>query len=89
MSSLTSQVSAAFKRCLSDGVDIRSVFAKFDLDGSGAIDKHELLTGLHELKVKVTSKEVDLLLPLFDTDKNGDISFDEFFNFYHAEIPEN
>lgn len=63
---------------------LRSIFYKMDIDGSGTIDKEEFVAGLKALKIfsEVNIQE-DRLISLFDymdVNKDGCISYEEFLN---------
>ena len=47
----------------------RRVFAEFDADGSGTIDREELKRALHHLQISV--KWADHVIDHFDTDGDG------------------
>merc|ERR1712048_959326 len=59
-------------------------FKTFDVDGSGSIDKDELmkLLGIEQItdvtQVKYTEKEVDAIFKEVDINQDGKIDFDEF-----------
>lgn len=52
---------------------LRDVFAKFDLDGNGMLDKSEFLVGCSLIKVDITEKELNSLWPMLDIDMSGEI----------------
>jgi len=54
----------------------RTVFTKFDADGSGRIDKSELGAALKSMGIN--SKDYSSLIDKFDTDQSGNLDFDEF-----------
>ena len=53
----------------------RRVFAEFDADGSGTIDREELKRALHHLQISV--KWADHVIDHFDTDGDGTLVCDE------------
>merc|ERR1712187_934649 len=59
-------------------------FKTFDVDGSGTIDKEELMKllgvdGISDvMQVKVTEKEVDSIMQEVDLNGDGKIDFEEF-----------
>lgn len=61
--------------------EIVSLFIKFDVDGSGRIDKHETKKILLFLGIETTIKVAEELLEVIDADKNGEIDFNEFCTF--------
>ncbi|CAK4717010.1 unnamed protein product [Aphanomyces euteiches] len=50
-----------------------------DEDGDGKLSKVELKKALEQYGVSINLQEVDHLMTLFDTDRNGTICFDELF----------
>ncbi len=67
--------------------NIYEVFRKFDADGSGNIDRDELVILLKELNVPMKEKEIDELMEELDSDGGGGIDFEEFYTWFtsHAE----
>ncbi|CAF1327742.1 unnamed protein product [Rotaria sordida] len=53
-------------------------FRKFDLDGSGSIDKHELKTALSSFGYRLSDRFYDLLIRKFDRTGRGTVAFDDF-----------
>lgn len=53
-------------------------FRRFDLDGSGAIDKHELKTALSSFGYRLSDRFYDLLIRKFDRTGRGNVAFDDF-----------
>jgi hypothetical protein len=58
-----------------------NLFKQFDADGSQTIDKHEIKKILHFLGLEFTPEKAEELLNIVDTDKSGEIDFDEFCHF--------
>ncbi|KAJ7537289.1 hypothetical protein O6H91_12G106700 [Diphasiastrum complanatum] len=58
--------------------EVRTVFKKFDKDGSGKIDLEELKTCFRELQVEFTDEEVKAFHEESDMDANKGIDFKEF-----------
>jgi Ca2+-binding EF-hand superfamily protein len=58
--------------------DIKHIFAEIDTDANGKISAHELRSAIRRLKLSLTSKEIDEVLTKLDTNKDGQIDFDEF-----------
>ena len=58
--------------------DVRSVFAAFDKDGSGALDITEVEQALHRLGCGLTQEQVAQLMLVLDADGNGTLDVDEF-----------
>ena len=55
------------------------VFRNFDsFDGNKQIDADEFYSGLCEIQVRVTRAEAAAVMPLFDTNGDGHVNFDEF-----------
>ena len=57
------------------------IFAEFDSNGDGNIDKDEMSIGCRKLGVIITEAELDLIWPYFDTDDSGEVDFGEFWEF--------
>ena len=74
---LSSQVRAALKAAVAKS-NTKAVFAAFDEDGGGTIDKEEFRKGLQKIGVQMSESEIDLVWPFFDMDGSGDISLKEF-----------
>ncbi|CAF4396921.1 unnamed protein product, partial [Adineta steineri] len=53
-------------------------FRKYDLDGSGTIDKHELKTALSSFGYRLSDRFYDLLIRKFDRTGRGTVAFDDF-----------
>jgi len=62
--------------------DVKPAFAKFDKDGSGAIDKTELSQLMADLGFKADDWAVDEALKDLDLDGNGVIDLEEFKRWY-------
>lgn len=56
---------------------LSSVFKKYDVDNSGALDEYEFANVLEELGV-IDSVEQSALFALADSDNNKEIDWDEF-----------
>jgi Ca2+-binding EF-hand superfamily protein len=54
---------------------------QFDMDGNGQISKKELLLGCRSLNIQVSSEELDLMWPMFDTNGDGNLDVQEFMDF--------
>ncbi|CAF4983960.1 unnamed protein product, partial [Rotaria socialis] len=51
---------------------------KYDLDGNGSIDKHELKTALSSFGFRLSDQFYDLLIRKFDRTGRGTVAFDDF-----------
>ena len=59
--------------------DIKSAFARYDLDGNGTLDKKEIEAMLRELKKKPpTKRQLNAIFEQADANGDGAISFEEF-----------
>eukprot|EP00997_Jenningsia_sp_PLL12_P007879 NODE_456_length_1727_cov_219.207390_g362_i1.p1 GENE.NODE_456_length_1727_cov_219.207390_g362_i1~~NODE_456_length_1727_cov_219.207390_g362_i1.p1 ORF type:complete len:527 (+),score=161.96 NODE_456_length_1727_cov_219.207390_g362_i1:229-1581(+) len=58
--------------------EMRQAFDKYDEDGSGSIDEHELAQVLRHMGYNYSSSEITKLMYDVDTDGSGAIEFDEF-----------
>ena len=61
-----------------EGMAVEEIFAKFDADKSGSLEKGELEELVAALGIAMTSVGMDKLLAELDTDGNGDVSLEEF-----------
>ena len=61
---------------------LRKVFDEIDTDGSGEIGRAELQSAFQKLGYKATEREVRSMLAEVDTDKNEEVSFQEFCNYF-------
>jgi calmodulin len=63
---------------------LRRAFKLFDKDGSGTIDKSELERITTQMGESLSKEELEQMLTLVDTNKDGKIDYDgmiEIFNF--------
>jgi len=58
--------------------DWEKCFRRYDLDGSGTIDKHELKTALSSFGFRLSDRFYDLLIRKFDRTGRGTVAFDDF-----------
>jgi hypothetical protein len=58
--------------------EIKKAFSQFDTDNNGYITKTELKTYMQTLWRTLTEKELAFIMTNIDTDKDDNISFDEF-----------
>ncbi|KAJ1430655.1 hypothetical protein B484DRAFT_49632 [Ochromonadaceae sp. CCMP2298] len=61
--------------------EIVNMFLKFDADGSGTIDKHEVKKILTFLGMEASIKMAQELIDVIDVDQSGEIDFQEFCGF--------
>ncbi|KAF9580114.1 phospholipid scramblase 1 [Lunasporangiospora selenospora] len=59
-------------------LELKESFDAFDYNKDGTISRRELHSLLHIVGHKLNGPQFDNLLTEYDTDKNGDICFDEF-----------
>ena len=57
---------------------MRRVFAMFDKDGSGSIDRDELKDVFAELGNHFPDTELTRMMSLVDTDNSGELEYEEF-----------
>jgi len=57
---------------------MKSIFAKYDGDGSGAISATELNSALKDMGYDPSAEELNNMLTAFDSDKSGEVDFEEF-----------
>jgi Ca2+-binding EF-hand superfamily protein len=60
--------------------ELREAFKVFDADGSGSISKSEMKKLMKKLGQTLSDAELDAMMDEVDTDKNGEIDFEEFKN---------
>jgi Ca2+-binding EF-hand superfamily protein len=58
--------------------NLRSIFNRYDDDGSGEIDADELMEIMQNLGVSVTEEEINAMVLEIDEDESGTIDFNEF-----------
>ena len=58
---------------------LNEIFKKFDADGSGQVDTEEISAMLSSLGMLVQPSIVKQMMTEADTDKSGEIDFEEFF----------
>ena len=58
------------------------MFQEMDKDLSGSIDKTEIISTMHKLGYKVTSRQGEMMLKKVDTDGNSEITLEEFTHFF-------
>jgi hypothetical protein len=61
---------------------IKQIFDNFDKDRSGFVDKSELIAIAKELGQDMKQEEVDKLMKVVDINKDGKISFQEFWDWW-------
>ena len=66
----------------SDTAAIKSVFDKYDVDNSGALDASEVTKLLEEEGMPVTESYIAGLMEVYDADESGAIEFNEFERLY-------
>eukprot|EP01066_Platyproteum_vivax_P008937 Platyproteum_vivax@DN387_c0_g1_i1.p1 len=67
-------------------VEIKEAFDLFDTDGSGSIDKEEILTAFKALGFEVDPNEIKKMIKEVDLDGGGDVGFDEFVKMMSQQI---
>ena len=65
---------------------IAHLFKKIDKNGNRQIDINEFYWGLKEFGVQLTEEEASGVLRIFDKDKNGHISFEEFLRALKGDL---
>mmetsp|Transcript_53848 Transcript_53848/g.128331 ORF Transcript_53848/g.128331 Transcript_53848/m.128331 type:complete len:396 (+) Transcript_53848:73-1260(+) len=58
--------------------ELRRIFARFDRDGSGSIDRNELWTCLWCYGIRCNGQQLDAYLEYYDADNSGRIGMKEF-----------
>ena len=85
ISSLSSQIRKAIRKSTKANngdhlAAVKTMFACFDANADGQIDQEEFLNRCHDFGVSISSKEVELVWPSFDTDGSGNLSFTEMLS---------
>jgi len=68
--------------------EVKTAFAKYDADGSGAIDKEELAELSKELGHELTEEELEKALKDLDLNGDGVIDVKEFSRWYFTGMKE-
>ena len=75
---------ASMKDHISDDTQLRALFDKCDLDKSGFLDLQEVCLVCRELGTVLNNEELKAALTLLDSNGDGNISYEEFKNWYEA-----
>jgi Ca2+-binding EF-hand superfamily protein len=65
-------------RVLDSGLTMKQAFLKFDLNGSGSIEKDEMKEVLTLFQIPVTNSELDDLFVKFDVNRDQRFQYGEF-----------
>lgn len=68
--------------------EFKEAFAMFDLDGSGAIETHELREVLDKLGEPATDEEIQEMIELVDENGDNEIDFEEFLTLMRLRMGE-
>eukprot|EP00762_Andalucia_godoyi_P008107 ANDGO_02218.mRNA.1 Caltractin len=66
---------------LRSGFVVRDAFLKLDSDGSGTLSRNEFRRFCRSVNLELTIPDVEALMNALDTDKSGEIDYDEFAAF--------
>ena len=77
LKAILDRVSTAFYL---QGFNMRRAFALFDIDGDGEISAREFRQGMTALNLHLRFDEIDDLMKLCDSTRDGKISYDEFIS---------
>jgi Ca2+-binding EF-hand superfamily protein len=69
-------------------VGIQRIFKICDDDGSGQLDKAEFTKACRQFKLEVGDEQINDIFQVFDGDKSGTISFDEFLRVIKGDLNE-
>ncbi|KAH8093323.1 hypothetical protein JL720_4445 [Aureococcus anophagefferens] len=61
-----------------DTARLRTIFARYDADGNGSLDRSELRSAFADAKTFPSDADLDGLLRRYDVDGDGCIGYDEF-----------
>ena len=64
----------------------RDLFQSIDQDHSGMVDMKEFADALHRLDVGLSPPQVEALGRRLDRDGNGEIDYEDFFNYMHGDV---
>ena len=78
---LEDEVREIIKRERHNSRSIESIFAEFDINGDGRVDRSEFRSILRDMGCAATSEEVYELVRRFDIDSDGRIDYGEFIGF--------
>jgi Ca2+-binding EF-hand superfamily protein len=67
---------------------LRKVFAAFDIDESGSLEKEELKQLVQKLNLHAQKDSIDMLLYSFDVNNSKSIEFNEFVQIFGTPITE-
>lgn len=79
---------AAFRNPLHAAANIRSIFERFDADGSGTIDTQELRTMVDELNLDISEASFWAILDDADPDGTGEVTYESFETAMHNGLGE-
>ncbi len=68
-------------------VGLKRQFKLMDADGSGQLDFAEFRKALDDYRVGCTGPEADQIFSIFDHNRNGYLSFDEFITVILGDFP--
>jgi len=68
---------------------LRVAFGTFDQDGDGVLTQADVLAGLERLGLPMSSEKLEQLVRELDENKSGDISFEEFSNWWDRMLLNN
>lgn len=60
------------------GARVSEIFDRYDVDGSGQLERHELMKVLRVLDSEITTAEIQRVLQELDTSRDGKVSYKEF-----------
>lgn len=63
---------------------LRSIFRSFDCDRSGSISRENVIEALRREGVTVCPDEIESIMNQLDTNKDGEVSYQEWYDFLHS-----
>lgn len=69
-------------------ISLRRIFHIIDQDGSGLVSIAEFSTIMKEFKISLSNEQINLIFKLFDLNKDGSLSYEEFMHGVKGRLSE-